>query len=193
MSGGGRDYTVAGLFGLGEDGEDGTIFGLTKSVADHVRETGQHMAANFQKRLSPEQLEAIGRRYNMSAANYASLKMTAEVLDETLKQMLVTGSGEHAQAALEAVGRRTGALGTLVQNAGESVVSQIEAASAGIHSVVAGLGKMEEGVNRLGSFLAQQEIAKRAREEIEADAREIAARAEERLKEELSKVPAGYF
>jgi hypothetical protein len=189
----GRDYTLGGLFGLGEGNGEGSIRGLSKSIVDHVRETGKSIAGDFKKKLSSEEIGAIKRRYGMSPEDFASFRMTEEVFNETLKKMFITGSGEHARAAMETVGKKTGALGSLVKNAGESVVSQVEAASAGIRSVVSGVEMVEESLNRIGSFLAQQEIAKKAKEEFEADLREAAARAEEKIRETMSRLPEGYF
>jgi hypothetical protein len=189
----GKDYTLGGLFGLGEKEGEALVQGLSKSIVDHVRETGKGIAEDFKKKLSPDEIGAIMRRYGMSPENFASFKMTEEVFNDTLKKMFITGSGEHARLAMEAVGKKTGALGTLVQNAGESVVSQVEAASAGIGSVVSGIEMVEESLNRLGSFLAQQEIAKKAKEEFEADLREAAALAEEELRKNMSRFPEGYF
>jgi hypothetical protein len=193
MSFGGKDYTIGGLFGLGDGGSEATIFGLSKNIIDHVKDTGAALAEDFKKKLNPEEIAAIERRYGISAENFASLKMTQQVFDETLKSMFVTGSGEHAKAALQKVGDKTGALGVLVKNAGESVVSQVEAASAGIGSVVSGIEKVEETMNRLGSFMAQQEIARRAAEEYAADARELAAKAGDGVKKAMSALPEGYW
>lgn len=193
MSFGGKEYSVGGLLGLDDEGEEGSLRGLTKSIADHVKDTGKAMAEDFKKKLKPEEIAAIGRRYGLSPENYASLKMTEQIMDKTLKDMFITGSEEHAAAAMKTAGDTADALALVAEKAGDSLVAHAEAAFAGINSMITGISQVEESVKKLGSLMAQQEIVRRAREEIEADLREAAGIAEEALKEGLSKLPEGYF
>jgi hypothetical protein len=188
----GQEYSLGGLLGLGGAGSGKGLFDLTAGIADHIKETGKSVAEKYKKSLSPKQLEAIKRRYGMSTENYVSMQMVGKVVEDSLKEMFITGSGEHAASLMKQVGDKTGAVGELVKGAGESLVSQVQSTTAAIGNVVAGIENLESSMNRLGSFMAQQEIVRRAREEIEAEAREQTARTEAAVKESLTKKPAGY-
>jgi hypothetical protein len=189
----GVNYSLGSLLGFEEGSEGRTLLDMPKNIAGHIADTGEKLARQFMESLSLEQIEAIRRRYDMTPENYALMKMTDEVLDKTVTELFVNGSEEHVQAVLKEVSENAAVISKLTESAGESVVSNVQAATKGIEMMITGLGDLQNEVSKVAGFLAQQEIAKKAREEIENAGRELAAQLETHVEKAVSRIPLGYF
>jgi hypothetical protein len=184
------EISMGKLIGIGV--KEPSAYGMAKGIADHVLETGKEKAVEYAEKLTNEQVEAIKRRYNMDPENFASMKMVEEILDKGIEELFINGSGESIEAIITEAAECAVMLSGMSDEAGESVISQMQASAQGMGFMLKGLGDIRAEISRVGGFLAQQEMSKRVKEEIEAKVRETAALAEEKRSDTLSGIPIGY-
>jgi hypothetical protein len=195
VSFGGMSYTLKGLCGIGLDkmGIDSEmVFNMPRNIADYVIKTGKDIAEEFKKQLNPEQIAAIARRYDMNPEYFAVYKMTRQVMDNTIQELVTTASGENVQKVMEKIGQVNDVISKAAQNAGESMVGQLEVVQQSVGNVVESLGGIQLGIDKMAGLIAQQEIVAQARSEIEAEMRGQAAKAAEKVAQVMSFIPIGY-
>jgi hypothetical protein len=189
---GGEKYTFGGLFGMGKDGGETTIFDLPKNMVDYVSETANDVVAGYAGKLTYKQKETIMRRTGLSPRNYAKIHLVEEQMNTLLKDMLTTGTDENAAAILTRAGENQQGIAAMMEAAGESMVSQQQATTTAILELSTGVTRLEAGVGRVAGFMAQREISEQIKRETDAENREERELFRKNEKIKRSGIPAGF-
>jgi hypothetical protein len=93
ISFGGKNYTYAGLFGIGSAASPGTtILDMPLNIWDYVEKTAQDVVAGYAGKLSYAQKEAIMAKHGLSPRNYAKVRLVEEGLGATLQSIIKLGN-----------------------------------------------------------------------------------------------------
>lgn len=167
----GKQYTVAGLFGIGKYGRN-NLMNLPASAWDYVKEAGEEIAKGYAGKLTYKEKEAIMNRWGLDPENYAYYKLVEEQVNDLTSTLLSKGTEEYYTAELTKAAKNNEALLELSNNAGESITGQMQATTGAILSLKSDIINLTYGVRETAAMFAteskREEVAKAAKAERDA-------------------------
>lgn len=173
----GKQYTVAGLFGIGKYGQN-NLMNMPASAYDYVKKTGEEIAKGYAGKLTYREREAIMNKWGLDPENYAYVKLVEEQASDLIGQIFTKGSEEWYTAQLEEAAKTNEGLMDLMQEAADSgsTMKEMQATGSIILSLKGDILNLIHGVRETGAMFAteatRQKVAEEAQKENDALRRE---------------------
>ena len=176
----GKEYSVAGLFGIGKYGEN-NLMALPLDTWDYVKKTGEEIAKGYEGKLTYAEKQAIMQKWGLDPENYAYVKLMEEQTNSLITDLIISGSHEHIDAQLANAAKNNEALLALSQNADDSITAGIQSSVAATIELKNMCNNIYSGIQKYGAAYAtktKEEELKKAAEK-ESKKREIERREKE--------------
>lgn len=144
----GKNYTLGGIIGYpGSEGDHGTNFlNLPMNVIEYAAKQTKEMAAGYADQLTQEQKVAIMNKYGMSPRNYYNYRFAEKTFTMPLDQFVIEVSEEAKKIRGEEVLANQKAFELMLESAGKSTVSQLQANTAATQKVYEGTHNIVEAI-----------------------------------------------
>lgn len=185
----GKQYSVAGLFGIGKYGQN-NLMNMPAAAIDYVKNAGEEIAKGYAGKLTYKEKQDIMQKWGLSPENYAYVKLVEEQVSDITSTLITKGSDEWYTAQMTKAAENNDALLKLSNNAGESMVSQMQATGGMILAVKEQILNLTQGVRETGAMFAKESVRKQVQEQAEKED-EFNRRERERLEwqKQTGKVP----
>lgn len=167
----GKEYTVAGLFGIGKYGKN-NLLGMPLDALDYVKEAGEEIAKGYAGELTYREKQAIMDKWGLDPENYAYVKLVEEQANSVINDLIIGGSGEHIDAQLAKAAKNNEALLALSQNADDSIVAGIQASTGATIELKNMCGNIWGSLQKYGAAYAQKSVEEKLRDQVEKDTKE---------------------
>lgn len=166
----GKEYTVAGLFGIGKYGQN-NIMNLPASALDYVKNAGEEIAKGYAGKLTYREKQAIMNKWGLDPENYAYVKLVEEQVTDLTQQLFSKGSEEWYTAQLDKASKTNSGLMDLMQKAAEdgSMMSQMQATGSLILDLKGSILNLEQGFRETGAAWASETTRKKVAEEAQKE------------------------
>lgn len=186
----GKQYSVAGLFGIGKYGEN-NLLGMPLDALDYVKNTGKEIAKGYAGKLSYAEKQAIMKKWGLDPENYAYVKLVEEQTNSLITDLIIDGSHEHIDAQLAKAAQNNEALLALSQNADDSITAGIQSSVAATIELKNLCSNMWGSLQKYGAAFATKSTEEKLRKETEKEAtRKEIERREKIYKEEAGLLPS---
>lgn len=186
----GKQYTVAGLFGIGKYGKN-TLLGLPFDTLDYVKNAGEEIAKGYAGKLTYREKQAIMNKWGLDPENYAYVKLVEEQANSLVNDLIVSGSQEHIDAQLAKAAENNKALLALSQNADDSIVAGIQATTGATIELKNMCGNIWGSLQKYtGAYAEQCALEKVSKEAEKTFKRKEIERQQKKWKEEAGFVPS---
>lgn len=164
----GKQYSVAGLFGIGKYGQN-NLLNMPAAALDYVKNAGEEIAKGYAGKLTYKEKQDIMQKWGLSPENYAYVKLVEEQVSDITSTLITKGSDEWYTAQMTKAAKNNDALLKLSNNAGESMVSQMQATGGMILSVKEEILNLTQGVRETGAMFAKESVRKQVQEQAEKE------------------------
>jgi hypothetical protein len=187
---GGRNYTIAGLVGLGEPGT--TILDLPLNAVDYTRDAFKDAAKGFDGKLTEADRTRIMERYGMSARNYYTLKQTESLIKDTVTALFSWGTDTGIDAVVKDVATNNQAIVEMMNSNTDSQTVQLQSLTTACMNISTAIGNLQAGFNRYSGYIATKDILDKQQKENEADFEESQQKARNVQSQGRSAIPPGF-
>jgi hypothetical protein len=187
---GGKNYTIAGLVGLGEQGT--SILDLPLNAVDYTREAFKDASKGFDGKLTEAERTRIMDRYGMSPRNYYTLKQTESLINDTVKALFTWGTETGIDAVIKDVATNNQAIVEMMNSNTDSQTVQLQSLTTACMNVASAIGNLQAGFNRYGGYIAARDILAMQQKENEADLVEARQKARDAQSYGRSVIPPGF-
>lgn len=165
---GGKEYSVAGLFGVGQYGQN-NILSIFPNTLDWAKEELSEASKGWAGELTLGDKQRIMQQWGMSPENYYYYKVVEDQVVEGMNQIFTKGTEDYYSAKMTEMAKNNEALLQLSNAAGESVTGQIQATQGIILSVKDTIANLERGVSEFADMIGKKYLAESMREQSEKD------------------------
>lgn len=167
---GGKEYSVAGLFGMGEYGEN-NLFNIFPNTLDWAKSELEEAAKGWEGELTLGDKQRIMSQWGLDPQNYYYYKVVEDQVVEGMNQIFTKGSEEYYSAKMDEMAKNNEALLEISNQAGDSTTGQIQATQGIILSTKTAIANLEHGVAQFADMIGKKYFADSMREQAEADAK----------------------
>lgn len=164
----GKQYSVAGLFGIGKYGQN-NLMNMPAAALDYVKNAGEEIAKGYAGKLTYKEKQDIMQKWGLSPENYAYVKLVEEQVSDITSTLITKGSDEWYTAQMTKAAKNNDALLKLSNNAGESMVGQMQATGGMILAVKDQILNLTQGVRETGAMFAKESVRKQVQEQAEKE------------------------
>lgn len=169
VSFGGKKYSVGGLFGIGQYGEN-NLLNMPFNMYDYAKETGQEAIKGWTEGLTYAQKERIMRKWGLDPENYGYVKLVEEQANELIKTLITEGDESYYKALVKQIGENHQAIMDMSNAAGESYTAQAQATTGAILALDSSINNVLFGIKQWGALFSKETTRKQVQEEAQKEA-----------------------
>ncbi len=166
----GKQYSVAGLFGIGQYGEN-NLMNLPASALDYVKNVGEEIAKGYEGKLTYKEKQAIMKKWGLDPENYAYVKLVEEQVNDGITALCTKGSDDYYTAQLtKAAETNKGLMDLMSQAAADgSTMKELQATGSIILSLKGDILNLTHGIRETGAAFSKEKSLEAVKEEIKAE------------------------
>jgi prefoldin subunit 5 len=161
---GGKSYTMGGVIAqMGQDAVEiakgnGQNTVLGNDLADFALKEYHNAAKGYEEGLTYREREVLWHKYGMSGRNYFLASSVGDGITDAISKTYIKTSTEHIDAVNQENADYEAMIGALSEEAGESLVGNMQTLSFGISSVHTSINDLNDLMSTIGNAYAMQLI-----------------------------------
>jgi hypothetical protein len=187
---GGKNYTIAGLVGLGEKGT--TILDLPLNAVDYSKAAFKDASKGFEGKLSDTERIWIMQRYGMSPRNFYTLRQAESLIKDTVTSLFSWGTEAGIDAVIRDVATNNQAVAEMMRSNTDSQTVQLQSLTTSCMVIATAIGNLQASFNRYGGYIAYKDILDKQKTENEAELAETWQKARDDQSKSRSAIPPGF-